>query len=102
MGGSSAGGSGRGPASQCTFAAGMPGMLVSARSGESRRLFRGGLTAFDHTGVAGAERILAFRETTEESQGIFALGNLGDWSRKSLEKQEGEKERYSREYKTHF
>ena len=68
----------------------------------NEKTFRRGLTALDHTGVAGAERILAFRETTEESQGIFALGNLGDWSRKSLGKREGEKERYSREYKTHF
>lgn len=85
MGGSSVGGSGRGPASQCTFAA-VPDMLASARSGETRRLFRGGLTAFDYTGVAGVERILAFRETAEESQGIFALGNLRDRSRKSLGK----------------
>jgi len=77
-------------------------MLASARSGETRRLFRGGLTAFDHIEVARVERILAFRETAEESQGIFALGNLGDWGRKSLGKREGEKERYSREYKTHF
>lgn len=64
----------------------MPGILASARSGETRRLFRGGLTAFDHTEVAGAERILVFQETAEESQGIFALGNLGDWGRKSLGK----------------
>ena len=80
------GGLGTGSASQCAFTTGMPGILASARSGETRRLFRGGLTAFDHTEVAGAEPILAFRETAEESQGIFALGNLRDRSRKSLGK----------------
>ena len=66
------------------------------------KAFSWGLTAFDHTEVAGAERILAFRETTEESQGSLHWENLGDWVRKGLGKREGEKEMYSREYKTHF
>ena len=71
-------------ASQCALTTGMPGILASARSGETRRLFRGGLTAFDHTEVAWAERILAFQGIAEDSQGIFALGNLGDWGIQEL------------------